>query len=508
MALKERDKAPPEYASPTFMRPVSVSIVSIIKKHRGITWASLAFAVVYSLISLVNHYLFRTYALDLGLYTNALYKYAHLRMADSTMIKDFYEPILGGHFDLYLMIFSPIVYLFGTYSLLVVQIAALILGGLGVYRYFLYQDKRIALYAAVYFFLFYGVYGALSFDYHSVVVASGAAPWFFVAIRAGRKWLAFLVLVFMLASQENVSLWVIFICLGLAIEYRNDAERALLLLSFAGLSLAYFLVVVHDVIPSFAAHGEYGGFRYSALGGDAWSAIQTVLTHPIESLKMLFINHNHTPDGDFVKAETHVILLISGVWILFKKPHYLLMLLPIYGQKFFHDSYHVWSIGGQYNIEFTPILAIGIFSVIAEIKKPRLRKVASYAVLLSAAGATFRTMDETVFFTHKSRIRFYQKAHYQRDYDVKKVHAYLANIPPNAKVSAQSPFVPHLSLRERVYQFPLIKDAEYIVFSRKEENVYPLTKEAFEAKTRALMSAKEWEVHVNTPEITILRRRQ
>ena len=40
----------------------------------------IVFGTVYVLISFVNHYNFRTYALDLGAYTNALYKYAHFQL--------------------------------------------------------------------------------------------------------------------------------------------------------------------------------------------------------------------------------------------------------------------------------------------------------------------------------------------------------------------------------------------------------------------------------------------
>ena len=55
---------------------------------------------VYALISLVNHYLFKTYALDLGLYTHALYDYAHFRAADCSMFKPMPQSLLSDHFDL------------------------------------------------------------------------------------------------------------------------------------------------------------------------------------------------------------------------------------------------------------------------------------------------------------------------------------------------------------------------------------------------------------------------
>ena len=77
------------------------------KEHWQLIILVILFASLYSFISLVNHYNFRTYALDLGLYTNALYDYLHLQWNDSSVFKEINENLLADHFDLYLIIFSP-----------------------------------------------------------------------------------------------------------------------------------------------------------------------------------------------------------------------------------------------------------------------------------------------------------------------------------------------------------------------------------------------------------------
>jgi hypothetical protein len=164
----------------------------------------------------------------------------------------------------------------------------------------------------------------------------------------------------------------------------------------------------------------------------------------------------------------------------------------------------MWGIDGQYNIEFAPIMAIGIFKVISEFKIEKLKAVISFIVLILALTSTIRTMDNTILFTEKSKIRLYQKNHYCRDYDVRSVHNNLLKIPKSAKVSAQSPFVPHLSLREDIYQFPIIKNAEYIVYSRK-ESFYPLSKEEFILKINKLEESNNWKIVLNS-DITILKK--
>ena len=61
--------------------------LTLSKRHKNITLAAVftTAGVLYCLISLVNHYLFKTYALDLGLYTHAMYDYAHFRIDDCSM---------------------------------------------------------------------------------------------------------------------------------------------------------------------------------------------------------------------------------------------------------------------------------------------------------------------------------------------------------------------------------------------------------------------------------------
>ena len=88
-----------------------------IKRNKAITLATVftVAGVLYALISLVNHYLFKTYALDLGLYTHAMYDYVHFRIDDCSMFKAVPHSILADHFDLYLILLSPLVYVFGSW---------------------------------------------------------------------------------------------------------------------------------------------------------------------------------------------------------------------------------------------------------------------------------------------------------------------------------------------------------------------------------------------------------
>jgi uncharacterized membrane protein len=465
-----------------FFLPNSDALQKNPRKKRTAVWlVCLLFGLIYSLISLVNHYNFRTYALDLGLYTNAAYKYANFQLADSLMIKEFYEPLLGGHFDLYLLICSPFILVFKSYTLLIIQIFSLIIGGLGVHRYFVVTKRgnsNTPMLAMIFFFSFYGVFSAIAFDYHSTVVASSIVPWLFVSIHENKKIRSVLLLLLILISQENTSFWMFFVTGSLMIEYKKDKDKLVFLFCLSMISLIYFLTIIHVVIPVFSKQNQYTGFLFSVLGDNVFEAIKTILFNPLHALGSLFKNHTGTVEGDYVKIETLCILFFSGMFWLVRKPQYLIMILPVLFQKFFHDNQNMWGVGLQYNIEFAPILSIGIFNSIFSTFNHRQAAICSFITWVFCVASTARTMDNTVFWFNKAQIRFYQKKHYTKKYNVRDAHKLLSNIPPHANISAQSPFVPHLCLRKTIYQFPIIKDAQYIVYSR-EEGPYPISPNDF-----------------------------
>ena len=480
-------------------------IIHDVIKDKKLGYLVLGFTLLYALISLVNHYLFKTYALDLGVYTNALWDYRHLQFNDSLSFKSEAENLLADHFDLYLIIISPLSFLFGSYTLLLLQLVGIIYGGIGVYNYFQFNgNKTLAIYASAFFYSFFGVFAAVAFDYHSNVIAACLLPWLFLSVSKNQLKQTLLFFVLMIIAKENISLWLVFICLGLMLEYKKDKPRVLMLASLALFAFVYFFVVISFLMPLFSNKSQYNHFDYSVLGQGIKEALFTLILHPLHSIETMFINHTNKPQYDYVKLEFIVFMFLSGLFFLIKKPNYLIMTVPLFLQKFFNDNPNKWGIIGQYSIEFAPILAIGIFSFLSTLVSKSQSIVYSRVILISAIIVTLRTMDSTLTWTQKDKIRFYQPQHYSKQYDVVKAHESLNIIPNTAKVSAQSPFLPHLALRDKVYQFPMIKDAEYIVFSPL-ENEYPMTRTSFLELTQTLLDSNEFVV-VQTKPIVILRR--
>ena len=422
--------------------------------------------VLYCLISLVNHYLFKTYALDLGLYTHAIYDYAHFRIDDCSMFLRKPQSILSAHFDLYLLLLSPLVYLFGTYTLLIVQIAGILCGGWGIYKLIsLYSDDdMIPILATVVFLCTFCIFHALSFDYHSNVISSMMVPWMLYYLKKGQYKLSALFAILIVMGKENMSLWLFFIALGLMWDYRKDKKALWYLTGCAFFAAAYFVVVNMLILPRLGARGI---MRYEYLGNNYLEIAKTLITKPRETLRILFNNTSSFPHYDGIKAEFYICALLSGMVLTLLKPNYLLMLIPLIAQKMLSTDKLFWGISVQYAIEFVPVLVISSFLVIIKLKKTIWQRLLAGALLISTVLTTFYTIGIPKGFVMVDQICIYQGRHYeQKQFDVRYARELIQQIPDDASVCAATMFVPHLCLRPEIYDFQSIArhvDAEYVL---------------------------------------------
>ena len=442
--------------------------LTLNKRQKNITLATIftVAGVVYCLISLVNHYLFKTYALDLGLYTHALYDYAHFRMADCSMFKPEQVSLLSDHFDLYLPLLSPLVFVFGSYTLLIVQIAAVLLGGWGIYKLIsLYTDDDwLPLLATAMLFVSFGVIHAIAFDYHSNVLTAMMLPWLLYFLKRKRIGLTSLFVVLFVIGKENMSLWLFFILIALMWDYRKDKKMLWYLMGYAVFAIVYFFVINMVVMPRLGGAG--GGYaRYAYLGDNYAEIAKNLIMHPGYTLQLLFTNTSGMAKFNGVKEEFYLCILTTGLILTLLKPNYLIMLVPIVAQKMLATDGNFWGIAYQYSVECMPVLVIASFLVITRIQEQRWRIVLAVALLLSTVLTTFYTVGVPKSPIFVDQLCVYQGRHYkQTDFDARYARQLIKTIPEDAYVCAAPMFVPHLALREHIEDFGSTKNtkAEYV----------------------------------------------
>jgi len=462
-------------------------------------------ALLHALVSFPNHYLFRTYALDLGLYTNTAWQYLHGRIPDGRLFQEAPSLMLADHFDLHLPLFSPLLLLFGTWALPVVQWASIVAGAMGVRALLiaLGLEHRHALCGTAIFLTFFGVFAASAFDHHSNVVAAMALPWFLAALVREKRVAAVLLFIFILIAKENMGLWVGVVAFVFSFDrsLSGGMRRNARVLGVIG--WAWSLLIILVVMPALTNEGTYAHFDYPLVSG-LWAEGQG-RTSPGELLAALFMDDTGAKDGTAIKLEFWCLLLLAGGWALIARPMWGLMALPLIAQKMWNNEPSKWAVFGQYNVEFAPLVAVAVPLVLARWTKGGARTWILWLAPLVAVCCTVRTMDNTVAYHDRSRIRLYQAQHYERDYDDDLVRSVIGTIPADIAVSAQSPAVPHLALRDRLYQFPIVRDAG-IILLLPQESAYPLDTAAYRIRTDSLLADPAWEVKHRDASLVLLIR--
>jgi uncharacterized membrane protein len=486
-------------------------IKGIAEKHKWLILVLVCFGAIFAATSFLNHYNFRTYGWDLGINQNAIFDYAHFRWNDCMIMQPSFDNVLADHFSLYPLLISPFYWVFGSYTMLIFQWSAILFGGIGIYKFvFLISDhRRFATLATVHFFCIWGIYSALSFDYHDNVVAAMFVPWFLYYYKKEALLKSVLFFVLILISKENMALWAGFIGLGLSFRHLINKEWKRLKISSAMMigAFLYFILILKVVIPSLSnTDGVYLHHSFNALGGNFGEVIVNIIKHPIRAIELLFENHSGDSYYDGIKAETYLAIILAGGWALVFYPEYLIMIVPILAQKMYNDLPIRWGISDHYSIEFVPIIVIALYTFLNGLENKKLKLTAVMVGI--CAVSTFKFMENrTSEYYKKDNTRFYAPVHWGRNFDVENVHQVLATIPDSLRVSAQAPLAPHLAFRDYIYHYPYKGDANCIALLTAEENKYPFNEVTYQEEIDRLLNSGEWNVFAKTPALLILTKK-
>ncbi len=476
------------------------------------------FCLVYCAESLINHYLYRTFALDLGMFNQALYSISHgLQPLFTLDTKGTETHFLATHFSPITFLFAPLYYLFGSYTLLIVQITFILMGGLGIYKIaqlkLAHLSPALWLLAPAHFFCCWGIYSALAFDFHNNVIGAMIAPWFIYFFCKRNKKLMLITAILMAMCQETMPLWLIFILAALMLDnaktlgWKNYLKFELPLI--AGF-IIYALIIIQLVMPALqGAEHNLQLSRYTHLGSSASEIVAHILSHPIDSVKMLFVNTIDDPAFDYIKAELHIMVLLSGGIFLLTRPAYLLMLVPIYAQKLLANDFGFWGINVQYSIELIPVICIGTILFLSKLRKGYTVPVAVITLCVTLA-ATISTIDHRKSkWYNAANNRFYGKDHFKSGFDnLAEVNQVLKSVPDALPVVTSSRLAAHIANRQRLYHFPNIKmDARYIVLDKSGDYSYPLSKEDYLQQIELLRANPNWIIATETTDLIIFKKK-
>lgn len=382
----------------------------------------------------------------------------------------------------------------------------------------MYNNTEKSFLSVLYYFLTWGLYSALWFDFHNIVVGACLLPWLFYYNQKQKVVPFLLMYLALLTVKETVSLWLVFIMIGLLFINRSERkfyqriEFYLILVSFG-----YFLMVVSVVMPSLAeSEGNWQLGRYDYLGGNLGEILKTLIINPFHSFLLLFGKTG--VDGVFnleiAKIKFWMVFIFAGGFLFIYKPKLLIMLVPILGQKMLANDAAFWGPHNQYSIEFVPIFSY-LFLLISIDKLGSTKQW--LVILLSFLTTAFVISDKYNHWMEDDKSASHTEVEYHVDTSLTEevhwndgsifdVYTGFSIMPKGVAVSATSTLVPHIANREKIYMFPVILDAEYIAIHNT-NNTYPLNKFEYQQKIIQIFNDEAYELIYNKGNLIIYKKK-
>lgn len=449
------------------------------------------YVVIIGAVVCLRHLALQSHGYDLGIFGQTMWSGANgLGLHSSILGRHF----LGEHFSPILYLLVPGYSIWPTPMYLVlVQTIALSLAAIPLYSLasMEMQSRNWGLLFSFLYLAYQPMRNVNLYDFHPIALATPILMLAFYLLHKKRNIALLITLCAALACKEEVTEIVFVFGVYAFLVQRRRTLGAALALS----GIAMFFALIFHVIPAIreAPYGFAG--RYSYLGEDVSSILITLTTRPLYVLR-------------------HVVTLGKAeyLWDVFgplgflslASPTHLLLTAPTLIQNLLSESGPQCSIAFQYTSPLTPFVFI---SAVFGVRGVLLRRSSAGAEGMlnghrqRSLAAVLLLMTLTLFGKSPAwRIREYRATEYSH-YMLSQV---LPRIPSQASVSAQGPFVAHLTNRERLYEFPAVKDADYILLDSR-ANEWPLDEGEYLERSQALMSG-HYGVVLSNGSVLLLRR--
>jgi len=413
-----------------------------VRPRRVVAIGVAVYAVYFSFVTLTRHFTFRTHALDLGYYVQLLW---NLARGAGPLVSLPEMHAWGDHFSPIMYLFVPAFWLApGPGVLLVAQSMALGLGALGVFGIAARRlgDERPAAAFAVLYLINPSLHGINVRDFHAAALA---IPLLLAAIyfaEAEKPWLFSASVLLTLMTREDAAIPVVGLGLWLALSKGRWLWGAATALG----AFALLLADTRWVIPYFRGAPYPHLHRYTHLGRSVPEIVGALLLHPWRVLAGLITGKRLVYLGALFAPLAFLPLLA---------PEVLLGLAPSLFENLLGQDPILFDHRTQYQSFILPFL---FAAAIAGYDRLALRRPGPWpkTVLVVATLVSLVLAARTV--NNLSVERFWPKPEHRQAFKV------MAQVPDGAVVSAQDPYVAHLSLRPLVFVFPVgIEKADHVL---------------------------------------------
>lgn len=437
-------------------RRVAVSVMVV---------AVCAYALAFSYLTIMEHKAFWTSCYDLGNMDQAVWNTAHGRLLELTTVSGI-QSRLGLHVEPILILMAPLYWVYESVNVLLIAQSVIVALG-GVFVYLLAHRRLRNSFAALGLTAVYLMYPPLQaanvFHFHAVTLSSTFVLAALYAIEVERFGVHYLFSALAMSCKEDVSLIVVALGLYLIISKKKRKHGSATVV----FGLLWFSVVSFVILPAFS-HGDLVHFdRYGQFGDGLADAIFYIATHPFSVARYLATEQRFMYGISLFAPLTFLPLFGLGP-LLLSLPTLAVNLLSNFPYQHLVDEFHYSApavaglLGGTIaGIDWLAAVLSGAF----RLKRRTWVGILSLMVFASGCFSFYRRGALPIFGGFDWPTVGYHESQGQSQ---------LEAIPADAPVSAQTSLVPHLTHRRKVYQYPVVDDAEYIVFDVTSRSVWPL----------------------------------
>jgi uncharacterized membrane protein len=459
-----------------------------------------AFAAGYGALAVLQHRAYATGRFDLGNLSQTVWSTAHGNLLELTDVEGRQISRLGAHFDPIMAAFAPAWRLWPDPSLLlVIQAIAVALGAVPV---FLLARKHLdSPWAGLGFALVYLLYPPTQWlvldDFHPVALATPLLLLGFWFLDEGRLGAFAVAATLACTTKEQVGFTVA--AMGLWYALARGRRLAGAVIALAGGTVAMLAISV--VVPHFAPGGgsPFAG-RYERVGGSPTGIAETAVSDPGAVAGELAGRRDLAYLRD-------LLLPLGGVPLL--APSAALTAAPEIAANMLSETATQTSIRYHYTAAAIPGLVAAAVLGAAALRRrlPGSNRVVPRVAVAVALGAGV-VLGPMPFWRH---VPLGETAG-AKDHVVG-AHAgaaarALRRVPPGAPVSATNTLGAHLSERRRVFSFPVLREARWVVVDTRR----PSYRDQANARSRSiaaldrLRSDPRWQLVFEEDGVLVLHR--
>jgi uncharacterized membrane protein len=412
-----------------------------LRRRDPVRWvlglAVVAWSVTFIALAAMRHDHYGTFGFDLGIYDQGVWLMS--RFKDPFVTVRGLE-LFGHHMNPVLMLFVPFYWLgAGPHFLLTVQVVAQASGALAVFL--LARDRVGDRWLAVILALTLLLHPAYQFFvwefFHPDALAVAPLLFAYWAARQARWGWFCLAATVALACKEDVALALVMI--GILVLARGDRVRGTVI---AVVSLTWFFLATRVGIPAFNGIGPFYDSFFGEFGSTPGAVVKNAIVHPTKTVRVA-TRHDRVNYYRMMLAPAAFLPLVGWTGFLVGIPMLAINALSSFPyQREIRYHYAALVLAGVILGTVEAIVLLG--------RTPFLKRVFVVIVLVTS-------LFGTVLWGPSPIGKKYRQGYWPFGPDPRRAVkvAALERIPAGQSVSAIYDFVPHLTHREKVYEFPV-----------------------------------------------------